>query len=111
MTRHPHSSSSADPTFGAKARSTWEIVRRVSIYLKPYKLMAAGTMICALLSLAFSLVYPHYIGSLIDNVIAKNRAGSLTPVMLALLGSFLLRDVFNSLRILINNTLEQHVIF
>ena len=31
--------------------------------------------------------------------------------MLALLGTFLLRDLFNSIRIRINNTLEQNVIF
>src|SRR5579872_1464233 len=31
--------------------------------------------------------------------------------MLGLLGTFLLRDVFSSLRILINNALEQRVIF
>lgn len=112
MSRPSHGgSNSTDPTFGARSRSTWEIVRRVSIYLKPYKLLAFGTMACALLSLAFSLAYPHYIGSLIDNVIAKNHAENLTYVMLALLISFLLRDAFNALRILINNTLEQHVIF
>ena len=35
----------------------------------------------------------------------------LAPAMLALLGSFLLRDFFNSLRIRINNRLEQNVVF
>lgn len=107
---HPHSGAS-DPTFTAKSRSTWEIVRRVSVYLKPYKLMAFGTMTCALLSLAFSLAYPHFIRSVIDDVIGKNQIARLAPVMIALLGTFLLRDVFNSIRIRINNTLEQNVIF
>src|SRR5437667_9756750 len=32
-------------------------------------------------------------------------------MMLALLGAFLLRDLFNSLRIRINNTFEQNVIY
>jgi ABC-type multidrug transport system fused ATPase/permease subunit len=68
-------------------------------------------MSCALLSLAFSLVYPWFIREVIDDVIGKNNVQMLTPVMLALIGSFLLRDVFNSVRILINNTLEQNVIF
>lgn len=108
---HPPSTSSADPTFAAKQRSTWEIVRRVAVYLKPYKLLALGTMTCALMSLAFSLAYPHFIGSLVDDVIQKKDTQRLTWVMLALLASFLLRDFFNSLRILINNTFEQHVIF
>jgi ABC-type multidrug transport system fused ATPase/permease subunit len=111
MAHNSHGSGSTDPTFTAKSRSTWEILRRVSIYLKPYKLMAFGTMSCALLSLAFSLVYPNLIGSVIDDVIGKHQVEKLTPVMLALLATFLLRDVFNSIRIRINNTLEQNVIF
>ena len=51
MSRPSHSSAKADPSFTAKSRSTWEIVRRVSVYLKPYKLLALGTMGFALLSL------------------------------------------------------------
>src|SRR5579883_1491337 len=111
MSQHHHGGTSADPTLAAKKRSTWEIVQRVAVYLRPYKLMALGTMSCALLSLVFSLAYPHFIGSLIDGVIKGQEAGKLTFLVLALLGAFLLRDLFNSLRILINNTLEQHVIF
>jgi ABC-type multidrug transport system fused ATPase/permease subunit len=106
-----HRSSTADPTFSAKARSTREIVWRVARYLRPYRLMAAGTVGCALLSMACSLVYPKLTQYVIDEVIGQKRVELLTPVMLALLGAFLLRDVFNSLRILINNTFEQAVIY
>jgi ABC-type multidrug transport system fused ATPase/permease subunit len=73
--------------------------------------MAFGTMSCALLSLAFSLAYPRLIGAVIDDVINRKHIEHLAPLMLALLGAFLLRDAFNGLRILINNTLEQNVIF
>src|SRR5262245_55914515 len=111
MSRHTQLSSNADPSFAAKSRSTWEIVRRVSRYLKPYKRMAAATIGCAILSLAFSFAYPKLTQYVIDEVIAKQRADRLGPVMLALLGAFLLRDVFNSLRIRINNIFEQNVIF
>ncbi len=111
MAHHPHSASSADPTFAAKSRSTREILRRVAVYLRPHKGMAFGTMSCALLSLAGSLAYPHFIQSVIDEVIGQNRIAELMPVMLGLVGTFLLRDVFGSLRILINNALEQNVIF
>ena len=109
---HHHNAAAGDPTLTAKSRSTWEIVRRVSFYVKPYKFMAFGTMSCALLSLAFSLAYPlfHPAPSL-TIVIGKNQLARLAPVMLALLGTFLLRDIFNSLRIRINNSLEQNVIF
>ena len=110
--QHPHAGDdNGDPTFNARSRSTGEILRRVAVYLKPYKLMAAGTMLCALLSLGFSLVYPKLIGAVIDKVINQNRADLLMPVVLALIGTFLLQHVFNGLRILINNILEQNVIY
>ena len=111
MSRQPHLSPKGDPTFTARSRSTREIVGRVAVYLKPYKLMAFGTMACALLSLAFSLAYPHFIQSVIDGVIGKKQIGDLTAVIMGLLGTFFLRDLFNSLRIRINNTFEQNVIY
>src|SRR4051812_4505634 len=107
---HGHKSK-VDPTFAAKSRSTWEILRRVAAYLQPYKLMAAGTIGCALFSMVFSLAYPKLTQFVIDDVIGHKRIELLTPMMLALLGAFLLRDLFNSLRIRINNTFEQNVIY
>jgi ATP-binding cassette, subfamily B, bacterial len=100
-----------DPSFSAKARGTWEIVRRVSVYLWPYKLLALGTVGCAVLSLCFAFVYPKLIQFVIDDVIGQRRGDLLAPIMLALLATFFLRDFFNSLRIRINNTFEQNVIF
>ena len=111
MSHHPHLSARPDPTLTAKPRTTWEVVRRVAVYLRPYKLMAAGTIACALLSLAFSFAYPMLTQYVIDDVIGKGDTSALTPVMLGLLGAFLLRDLFNSLRIRINNVFEQNVIF
>src|SRR5204863_8902891 len=100
-----------DPTFTAKSRSTWEILRRVAGYLRPYKWMAAGTIGCALFSMVFSLAYPKLTQFVIDEVIGHKRIDLLTPMMLGLLGAFLLRDLFNSLRIRINHTFEQNVIY
>ena len=88
-----------------------EVLRRVAVYLRPYKWMAVGTMVCALLSLVFSLAYPKLTQFVIDKVISGKRMDLLAPMMLLLLGAFVLRDFFNSLRILINNTLEQNVIY
>src|SRR6267154_858117 len=100
-----------DPTLTAKSRSTWEVLRRVAVYLRPYKRMAAATIACALLSLLFSLAYPKLTQFVIDRVIVQRQTGLLAPVMLGLLGAFLLRDLFNSLRIRINNVFEQNVIY
>src|SRR6266481_5456812 len=106
-----HHFAHADPTFVAKARSTLEILRRVARYLQRYKLLAAAMIGCAGLSLVFSLTYPKLIQFVVDDVIGHKRMDLLAPMMLGLLGAFLLRDVFNSLRIRINNTFEQHVIY
>jgi ATP-binding cassette, subfamily B, bacterial len=107
---HPHNRS-FDPSFAARSRSTGEIVRRVAVYLRPYKWMAAGTVACALLSMGFALTFPKLTQFVIDDVIGHKRIDWLAPMMLALAGAFLFRDVFNSLRILINNTFEQAVIY
>jgi ATP-binding cassette subfamily B protein len=104
-------SSSGDPTFTASSRSTWEILRRVAVYLRPYKWMALGTVGCAILSLAFAFAFPKLTQLVIDEVIQKKRLDLLAPTMLVLVAAFFLRDLFNSLRIRINNTFEQHVIF
>lgn len=106
-----HHVAPADPTLVARSRTTWEILRRVGGYLRPYAWMAAATIACALLSLAFSLAYPKLTQYVIDEVIGHKRADLLTPIMLCLLGAFLLRDAFNGLRIWVNNTFEQNVIY
>jgi ATP-binding cassette, subfamily B, bacterial len=111
MSHHSPASTKSDPTFTARSRSTWEIVRRVAIYLKPYKLMALGTIGFALLSLVFTFAFPKLTQQVIDKVIIKKQGDLLTPLMLGLLGAFFLRDLFNSLRIRINNTFEQNVIY
>ena len=63
------------------------------------------------MSLVFSFAYPKLTQFVVDEVIGKSRADLLAPAMLGLLGAFLLRDVFNSLRIRINNSFEQNVIY
>src|SRR5262245_28841865 len=111
MSHYTHLAAGTDPTFTARSRTTREIVQRVAVYLRPYRGMAAANVGCAVLSLAFALAYPQLIGLVIDRVIAGKRAELLAPVMLGLLGAFLLRDLFNSLRIRINNKFEQNVIY
>ncbi len=100
-----------ESNFAAKKRSTWEVVRRVAIYLRPYKLLAVTTVFCAVLSLLSSFAFPGLTAYAIDNVIRPGKAELLMPVMLGLIGAFLLRDLFNSFRILVNNHFEQNVIF
>jgi len=106
-----HGTKSTDPTFSAKSRNTWEVVRRVAIYLRPYKRLAATTIFCAVLSLLASFAFPMLTAYAIDDVIRGGQTALLMPVMLGLIGAFFLRDLFNSVRIMVNNHFEQNVIF
>ena len=73
--------------------------------------MALGTVTFAVLSLACSFVFPWATKHVIDDVIEKRQYDQLTPAIALLIGAFFLRDLFNCLRIRINNTFEQNVIF
>lgn len=73
--------------------------------------MAAGTILCALISLGFTFVYPGMVPFIIDEIIGKQQIDQLPIVILILIGAFLFRELFNSLRIMINNHFEQNVIF
>ena len=108
-----HNTPSGDPTFKVRKRSTGEIIRRVWHYLIPYKGLALATIGCAVLSLLFALSYPKLTQIIIDEII-KEKSGDtrlLGQAVLLLAGAFLLRDLFNSLRIRINNHFEQNVVF
>jgi ABC-type multidrug transport system fused ATPase/permease subunit len=110
MNGHGQSNSESDPTFQASSRSTWEVVRRVAKYLRPYRLMAVANIVCALISLGFSFAFPQLAQTIIDDVNHGRRTSYFWPAA-GLVGAFLFRDLFNSLRIIINNVFEQNVIF
>ena len=110
MSAHPGFGAHTDPSFKSQPRSTGEVVRRVGVYLLPYKLMALGTIGFALLSLAAAFTYPKLTQHVIDEVITKKNADSLAPVMGLLIGAFFLRELFTGIRIRLTNELEQKVI-
>ena len=73
MSSHPGFGSHTDPTFRSRPRPTGEVVRRVGVYLRPYRLMVVGTVGCAVLSLAFGFLYPKLTRVIIDDVIRQGR--------------------------------------
>jgi ATP-binding cassette, subfamily B, bacterial len=95
----------------AQKRTSWEIIRRVAKYLKPYPGMAAATIGCALLTLACSFIFPQFTQFVIDEVIGQQRPEKLGLFIGIVIVAFLLQNLFNSLRIRINNTFEQNVIY
>jgi ATP-binding cassette, subfamily B, bacterial len=86
-------------------------VWRVFAYLKRYPWMAAGTLTCAILSTLMVVVFPATTKWIIDDVVRANRPDKLLPLIVLAATAFLLQHGFNALRIILNNTFEQKVIF
>jgi len=105
-----HHARSTESTFSARKRTTLEVIRRVSVFLRPYPWLAFGTVGAAVLSLLSSFAFPLLTQQVIDKVNSK-ATGELALLALGLIGAFFLRDAFSGLRVLVNNQLEQNVIF
>jgi ABC-type multidrug transport system fused ATPase/permease subunit len=86
-------------------------VWRVFAYLKRYPGLAAGTLTCAILGTLMVIVFPSVTKWIIDDVVRANRPDKLLPLILLATVAFLVQHFFNSLRIILNNTFEQKVIF
>jgi ABC-type multidrug transport system fused ATPase/permease subunit len=86
-------------------------VWRVFAYLKRYPWMAAGTLSCAILTTLMVIVFPSATKWIINDVVRAHRPDKLLPLVSLAAVAFLLQHVFNSLRIILNNTFEQRVIF
>jgi ABC-type multidrug transport system fused ATPase/permease subunit len=74
-------------------------------------LLAAGTLACAILGTLMVIVFPSVTKWIIDDVVRANRPDKLLPLILLAAVAFLVQHLFNSLRIILNNTFEQKVIF
>src|SRR5580693_3672386 len=86
-------------------------VWRVFAYLKRYPWMAAGTLTCAVLSTLMVIVFPATTKWIINDVVRAHRPDKLLPLIAMAAIAFLLQHGFNALRIVLNNTFEQKVIF
>lgn len=86
-------------------------ILRVLPWLKRYPGMAAAQLACAIAGTLMVLVPPNAIKTIIDEVIRGGAAEKLVPWVLYAALAWLGRDLLNALRIILNNTLEQNVIF
>ncbi len=83
---------------------------RVFAYLRRYPGLAAGTLACAIAATLMVAVFPDVTRRIIDDAVRGRRPELLPPLVLAAFGAFLLQNVLNSVRIILNNVFEQHVI-
>ena len=86
-------------------------ILRVFAYLRRYPALGLAQGFCAVVGTLLLIVFPKVTQTIIDEVIPGRQAERLVPLILLALGAFLARDLFNSLRIRLNNTFEQKVIF
>jgi ATP-binding cassette subfamily B protein/subfamily B ATP-binding cassette protein MsbA len=86
-------------------------VFRVIVYLKRYPLLAVAQMACAVLMTVLVIVFPSVAQSITGEVIPQRDFDRLVPLALLAVGTFFATNLFNALRILLNNTFEQKVIF
>src|SRR6266576_347417 len=86
-------------------------VWRVFGYLKRYPLLAVGTLTCAVLGTFMVIIFPAVTKWIINDVVQTNHPGKLLPLILLAAVAFLLQHAFNAVRIILNNTFEQKVIF
>ncbi len=101
----------ASSEFSSRSRSTREFLRRTVVYLKPYKWSAAGNILLAFLTIGFYFVFPYVTQYIIDSVIGGRRMDLLLPAILCLMGTFLLCEFCNALRIIVNTHFGQNVIY
>ena len=83
---------------------------RVSGYLFRYKAMFWMTIGLAITSTLFVMVIPLVTRYVINEVLPEKEMGNLWLAICAIAGCFFMRELFNSFRIRLNNTLEQKVL-
>src|ERR1700720_3745285 len=106
---HGHQLSGGDEARSRK--SGMKTVSRVFAYLKRYPLVAAGMLACAIVGTLMVLVFPLVTKQVLDVVIRQHHPEKLLPLVLLAVLAALLQNGLSSLRLVLNNTFEQRVIF
>jgi ATP-binding cassette, subfamily B, bacterial len=92
-------------------RSETKTVWRVFRYLKRYPELALGMLACAVIGTLIVIVFPVVTKQILDVVIRQHHPEKLAPLILLAVLAALLQNGLNSLRLILNNTFEQRVIF
>jgi ATP-binding cassette subfamily B protein len=106
---HGHQLSGGDDARSRK--SGMKTVWRVFAYLKRYPLLATGMLACAIVGTLMVLVFPLVTKQVLDVVIRQHHPEKLLPLVLLAVLAALLQNGLSSLRLVLNNTFEQRVIF
>ena len=86
-------------------------VWRVFAYLKRYPLLGVATLGCAIVGTLMVIVFPAVAKLIIDEVVRQHRPERLLPLIYVAAIAFFIQHGLNAVRIILNNTFEQRVIF
>ncbi|PYK46320.1 MAG: ABC transporter ATP-binding protein, partial [Verrucomicrobia bacterium] len=86
-------------------------VWRVFAYLKRYPLLALAMLGCAVIGTLMVIIFPAVTKRILDEVVTGHHPERLLPLVLVAAVAALVQNGLNSLRLLLNNTFEQKVIF
>src|SRR2546423_12476122 len=104
---HAHQLPTGDKAREAGIKTVW----RVFAYLKRYPFLASGMLACAIVGTLMLVVFPIVTKQVLDVVIRQHHPEKLAQlILLAVLAAFL-QNGLNMLRLILNNTFEQRVIF
>lgn len=86
-------------------------ILRVFRYIRRYPLMAVGTVGFAVLGTLMVIVFPLVTQRVIDEGIRGQKPELILPLALLTVGAFFVQSAADAIRIILNNTFEQKVIF
>ncbi|PYL87896.1 MAG: ABC transporter ATP-binding protein [Verrucomicrobia bacterium] len=86
-------------------------VWRVFAYLKRYPVLALAMLACAIIGTLMVIIFPVVTKRILDEVVTGHHPERLLPLVLVAAVAALVQNGLNSLRLLLNNTFEQKVIF
>ncbi|WP_395753396.1 ABC transporter ATP-binding protein [Prosthecobacter sp.] len=86
-------------------------IARVFSYLRRYPWLGSAQIACAIIGTLMVIVFPHITREVLDVVVPGKQWQRLTPLALWALAAYFAQHLFNSLRIQLNNTFEQKVIY
>src|SRR6202030_2107259 len=90
-----------------RMKTVWRVFR----YLQRYPALAFGMLVCAIAGTLMVVVFPVLTKQVLDVVIRQHHPEKIAPLMLLAVFAALLQNGLNSLRLVLNNTFEQRVIF
>src|SRR5690242_12398494 len=104
---HGHQLPSGDKASQSGTTTIWRVFR----YVKRYPFLASGMLVCAIIGTLMVLVFPYVTKDVLDVVIRQHHPEKLFPLVVLAVLAALLQNGLNSLRLILNNTFEQRVIF